>query len=90
MSSDIEQLTFEVEKILGKQLIPVDIDKRMMYAIPISVFVLLLVFRPSYLYSKQTEDKPAEFKVYLLVWYTLFITAIIAGCIFAYKYRRFF
>jgi hypothetical protein len=88
MSSELEKLTFEVEKITGKQLIPVVIDKRIYYIIPISVFLLLLIARPNFLYKKDKEEM--NFKIHLLIWYTLLISIIIIGLFFAYKYRRFF
>ena len=91
MSSELEKLTFEVEKITGKQIIPIVIDKRMYYAIPAAVFVLLLILRPHFLYKEDaTDSTKKQFKFYLLVWYTIVISAIIVGGVFAYKYRRFF
>ncbi len=91
MSSELEKLSFEVEKITGKQIIPIVIDKKLYYTVPVSVFVLLLILRPSFLYEENvSEAGKKHFKFYLLVWYTIIISAIIIGGVFAYKYRRFF
>lgn len=91
MSTELEKLSFEVEKITGKQIIPIVIDKRLYLAIPIAVVVLLLITRPLFLYKDDdTDSNKKQFKFYLLVWYTTIISSIIIGCIYAYKYRRFF
>ena len=80
---DLNSLIFEVERLTGERLIPVDIDYRI-YGTPIGVLLLLLLIRPSFLYREE------KFKVYLLLWYTFLISAIIVGCVYAYAYRRFF
>jgi hypothetical protein len=90
MSQDLEKLTFEIEKITGQQLIPIKIDKRIIYATPVVVFLMLIATRPTFLYSKKTDEEEATFKTSRLIVYTLIISAFVIGCIFAYYYRRFF
>lgn len=84
MNQDIEKLTFEVEKIIGKPLVPIIVNKRV-YWTPLVVLLFLLVVRPNFVYNSEKK-----FKIHLLIWYTLLISIVIIGGFFAYQYRRFF
>ena len=81
--SELTNLTHEVERLTGKQIIPVQFDRRLYYT-PLAILVLLVIVRPSFLYS----DK--KFKVTRLLLYTVLISAFILCGVYVYKYRLFF
>ena len=83
MVTSLDTLTLEVERLTGHSIIPVNIDRRI-YFTPIAVVLILLVFRPSFLY----KDK--KFSFLLFLWYVFLISALVVGGFYAYEYRRFF
>lgn len=85
-SNDVNTLIFEVENIIGKPIIPVNIDKRILiYMFPL-VFLFLLLIRPSFVRDRESE----KISYRLLLVYTLLIGIMFSGCVYAYSYRRFF
>ena len=88
MSTTIDKLTNEVERVVGKPFtttLKFDSKKIYIYTFPI-IFVLLLVTRPSYVYRKTgTETKLCLGK--LLLFATLFSCLVIGGYIYGHKYH---
>ena len=86
MSSTLDSLTYEVERIIGKPLSPVRLDKRLLvYKIPVAVFLFLVIFRPSFLYAYYNDKKRRSFSFTRLAVYTVVFTLCIAS---AYVYLK--
>ena len=79
----LDSLIFEVERLTGQVIVPIKIDYKIYFS-PLAVLVLLVIFRPWFIYENE------RFKFRLLVWYTFLISAFIIGGFYAYAYRRFF
>ena len=81
MSTSIDSLTSEVEKLVGKPFSPLKIDKRVyQYTFP-PVFISLLVLRPNFIYTTDSSlEKNKHFSFTKLILWSIFISVLIIGC----------
>lgn len=79
--TNFDSLALEVERLTGRSILPVQVDNRI-YFTPLAVLLVLIIFRPSFLY----KDKHFDFSS--LFWYTVLLSVLVIGGYYAYMYRH--
>ena len=84
-----EKVTPYVKDISGDTGFTLDLKSPKVYMYtPGIILILLVIFRPSFLYTSETPVQPKKFSTGRLIVATLVISGMILGGLYAYNYKK--